>query len=69
MKLNERVVIKDEVLNKEFYSGIKIRKKSQKIFRIDYFMPRTNRQVAKLKNDNGSLGTRFVYIKDLEKVN
>ena len=64
-KIDDKVVIKDAIWNKDFYNGLKTRKRLEKVFRIDYFIPKN---MVKLKNEDGSLGVRIVNITDLEKI-
>lgn len=67
MKVDDRVIIKDKVLNKSFYEGKATRRdNTRKIYRIDFFIPGSDK-IVKLKYDNGEPGISIVSIDDLEK--
>ena len=66
-KPNDRVTIKEHIRNKDFNEGKRSRKGSETIYRID-FLTLIPPILAKLKYDNGSLGSSYYKLEDLEKV-
>lgn len=67
-KKNDRVVIKDKIWNREFYNGETSTKRKKQIFRIHYFLPNSNNNIVKLKNDDGTPGIIMMKTEDLDSV-